>query len=107
MEKAREFHKPIYICIIDFRKAYDSVNHNSLLIMSQLSYSIPTKFISIIRALHEHPVAAISCYGRLQMSLPSPVVSVRAVYWFPHSLISTLMWQYIWHCKMASRRAEV
>ena len=35
------------------------------------------------------------------------LMSVRAVYWLPHSLISTLMWQYVWHWKMASQRAEV
>ena len=30
MDKAREFHKPIYICFIDLRKDYDSLNLNSL-----------------------------------------------------------------------------
>ena len=32
--------------------------------MLQHSYGIPTKFISIIRALYEHSVAAIRCYGK-------------------------------------------
>ena len=64
MEKAREFHKPIYICFIDLRKAYDSVSCISLWTVLQRSYSIPTKLISIIRALHEHSVAAIRCYGK-------------------------------------------
>ena len=30
MEKAKEFHKPIYLCFIDFRKTDDSLNLNSL-----------------------------------------------------------------------------
>lgn len=30
MEKAREFQQPIYVCFIDLRKAYDSVNHEAL-----------------------------------------------------------------------------
>ena len=30
MEKAREFQKSIYICFIDYAKAFDSVDHNKL-----------------------------------------------------------------------------
>ena len=30
MEKAREFHKNIYLCFIDYPKAFDSVHHNKL-----------------------------------------------------------------------------
>ena len=30
MEKAREFHKIIYFCFIDYVKAFDCVDHNKL-----------------------------------------------------------------------------
>ena len=30
IEKAREFHKNIYICFIDYAKAFDCVDHNKL-----------------------------------------------------------------------------
>ena len=30
MEKAREFHKNIYFCLIDYAKAFDCVDHNKL-----------------------------------------------------------------------------
>ena len=30
IEKAREFHKNIYLCFIDYAKAFDCVNHNKL-----------------------------------------------------------------------------
>ena len=30
MEKAREFHRPLYICFVDLRKAYDTVNYVAL-----------------------------------------------------------------------------
>ena len=30
IEKAREFHKNIYFCFIDYAKAFDCVNHNKL-----------------------------------------------------------------------------
>ena len=30
MEKAREFQKSIYFCLIDYAKAFDGVDHNKL-----------------------------------------------------------------------------
>ena len=30
MNKAREFHKVIYVCFIDYAKAFDCVDHNQL-----------------------------------------------------------------------------
>ena len=30
MEKAREFHKNVYFCFIDYAKAFDCVDHNKL-----------------------------------------------------------------------------
>ena len=30
LEKAREFHKNIYFCFIDYAKAFDCVDHNKL-----------------------------------------------------------------------------
>ena len=30
MEKAREFHKNIYFCFIDYTKAFDYMDHNKL-----------------------------------------------------------------------------
>ena len=30
IKKAREFHKNIYFCLIDYTKAFDSVDHNTL-----------------------------------------------------------------------------
>ena len=30
MEKAREFHRNIYFCFIDYAKAFDCVDHNKL-----------------------------------------------------------------------------
>ena len=64
MEKAKEFHKPIEICFIDPRMASDSVNHNSFWAVLLHPYGIPTKLIFTIRALYEHSVAAIRCYGK-------------------------------------------
>ena len=40
------------------------MSHNSLWTVLQHSYSIPTKLVSIIRALHKHSGASIRCYGK-------------------------------------------
>ena len=58
MEKAREYHQPIYACFIDLKKAYDSVHRESLWCILQHSYCLPPKLLSIMRALHEDSAAA-------------------------------------------------
>ena len=40
MEKAREFQKNIYICFIDYAKAFDCVDHNKILLNFKSSSSI-------------------------------------------------------------------
>ena len=41
MEKAREFHKNIYFCFIDYAKAFDCVDHNKLwAILKEMGYQI-------------------------------------------------------------------
>ena len=52
MEKAREFHRPLYICFVDLRKAYDTVNHEALWSILQSSYRIPAKLLAVIQAVH-------------------------------------------------------
>ena len=64
MEKAREFRRPLYICFIDLKKAYDSVNCNTLWTILQHSYNLPLKLLAIIRALHEDSAAAVRAYGQ-------------------------------------------
>ena len=68
MEKAREFHRPLYICFIDLRKAYDSINREALWSILQSSYHLPAKLISIIRAVHDGSRAAVRAYGRVSES---------------------------------------
>ena len=68
MEKAKEFHRPLYICFIDLRKAYDSINREVLWSILQSSYHLPAKLISIIRAVHDRSGAAVRAYGRVSES---------------------------------------
>ena len=45
IEKSREFRHPLYMAFIDLRKAYDSVNRNTLWYILQHGYGIPEKLI--------------------------------------------------------------
>ena len=51
MEKAREFHKNIYFCLIDYAKAFDCVDHNKLWkILQQMG--IPDHLTCLLRNLY-------------------------------------------------------
>ena len=65
MEKSREFRQPLYLCFVDLRKAYDSVNRSALWCVLQKSFGLPSKLVSIIQALHEGTSAAVRVYNKL------------------------------------------
>ena len=50
MEKAREFHKNIYFCFIDYAKDFDCVGHNKLLKIL-IEMGIPEHLICLLRNL--------------------------------------------------------
>ena len=51
MEKAREFHKNLYFCFIDYAKAYDCVDHNKLWkILKEMG--IPDHLTCLLRNLY-------------------------------------------------------
>ena len=50
MEKAREFQKNIYLCFIDYAKAFDSVDHNKLWKILQ-EMEIPDHLTCLLRNL--------------------------------------------------------
>ena len=51
MEKAREFQKSIYVCFIDYAKAFDCVDHNKLWkILKEMG--IPDHLICLLRNLY-------------------------------------------------------
>ena len=65
MEKAREYHQPIYACFIDLKKAYYSIHCEFLWHILQHSYCLPPKPLSIMCALHEDSTTAIRAYKKL------------------------------------------
>ena len=63
MEKARDFHPPLYVCFIGFRKAYDSVNHDILWAVLQWCYHLSEKLLTIIQIMHDQFTTA-RAYGK-------------------------------------------
>ena len=58
MEKAREFQKNIYICFIDYAKAFDCVAHNKLWKILQ-EMGIPDHLICLLRNLYAGQEATV------------------------------------------------
>ena len=63
-------HTQILTDSVDLRKAYDSVNRESLWRILQHSYRLPPKLLSIIQALHEDSNAAVRAYGKISDNFP-------------------------------------
>ena len=58
VEKAREFQKNIYFCIIDYAKAFDCVDHNELWkILKEMG--IPDYLTCLLRNLYAHQEATV------------------------------------------------
>ena len=58
IEKAREFHKNVYFCLIDYAKAFDCVEHNKLWkILKEMG--IPDHLICLLRNLYAGQVATV------------------------------------------------
>ena len=58
MEKAREFQKNIYFCLIDYAKAFDCVDHNKLWKILQ-EMGIPDHFTCLLRNLYAGQEATV------------------------------------------------
>ena len=58
IEKAREFHKNIYFCFIDYAKAFDCVDHNKLWkILKEMG--IPDHLTCLLRNLYAGQKATV------------------------------------------------
>ena len=58
MEKAREFQKNIYLCFIDYAKAFDCVDHNKLWKILQ-EMGIPDHLTCLLRNLYAGQEATV------------------------------------------------
>ena len=59
MEKAREFHKNIYFCFIDYAKAFDCVDHNKLWKILQ-EIGIPDHLTCLLKNLYAGHEATVT-----------------------------------------------
>ena len=58
MEKNREFQQPLYLCFIDYSKAFDCVQHGKLwIIMKEMGFS--AHVIDLIRSLYKEQEATV------------------------------------------------
>ena len=58
MEKAREFQKNIYLCFIDYAKAFDCVDHSKLW-KSLMDIGIPDHLTCLLRNLYAGQEATV------------------------------------------------
>ena len=58
IKKAREFHKNIYFCFIDYAKAFDYVDHNKLWKIFK-EMGIPGNLTCLLRNLHAGQEATV------------------------------------------------
>ena len=86
---ASSMQQPVYVCFIDLRKAYDSVNREAHWNVLQHSYELSDKLVSIIRTIHENSIAAVGHMAGHRKSFQSHQESVKVVYLLPLSSTST------------------
>ena len=79
MEKAREYHQPIYACFIDLKKAYNSVHRESLWRILQHSYCLPQSCCPSCVPYMKTLLLLLGHTENSQTSSLSPVAFVRAV----------------------------
>ncbi len=58
MDKAREFSQPLYLCFVDFAKAFDSVSHE-ILWLTMLDMGYPAHLVQLLSNLYKKQKAAV------------------------------------------------
>ena len=68
LSMSREKGKSVYMCFVDLRKAYDSVNRE-LLWRAMKEYGVSEKIVRIVQSLYEDTTARVRVKGKLSESL--------------------------------------
>ena len=82
IEKAREFHKNIYFCFIDYTKAFDRVDHNKLWKILQ-EMGIPDHLTCPLRNLYAGQEATVRTGHEKNTGSKLRKKYIRAVYCHP------------------------
>ena len=86
IKKAREFQKNIYLCFIDYAKAFDCVDHNELWkILKEMG--IPDHPVCLLRNLYAGQEAKVRIGMEQQTVYKSGKEYIKAVYCHPAYLI--------------------
>ena len=59
-----EFNKPLHVCFVDLKKAYDSVNRNALWKILE-SLGVLEKIVGLLKDLHDETATCVKGFGRL------------------------------------------
>ena len=91
MEKAREFQKNIYFCIIDYAKAFDYVDHNKLWEVFQ-DMGTPDHLTCLSRNLYAGQEATVRTgHGTADYEIATSGTQVVVARWMKHELESRLL----------------
>ena len=82
IEKAREFQKNIYFCLIDYAKVFDRVDHNKLW-KTLKEMGIPYHLTCLLRNLYAGQEATVRTGHEQQTGSKSGKEYVKAVYCHP------------------------
>ena len=85
IKKAREFQRNIYICFIDYAKAFDCVDHNKLKILKEMG--IPDHLTCLLRNLYAGQEATVRTGMEQQTGSKLGKEYVKAIYCHPAYLI--------------------
>ena len=58
MERQREYGQKVYICFIDYSKAFDCINHE-LMWKTLVEMGIPKHLVQLLKGLYEDQIAVI------------------------------------------------
>ena len=70
MEKFKKSKKTLFMCFIDFKKAFDTVWHSGLL-FKLIQSGVSSKFYGVIKSMYKHAQLTVQCGQRLTPSFTS------------------------------------
>jgi len=69
MHKAHEHQQPLYVCFVDFKKAFDSVSHDKLQV-TMMDMGYPLLSIDLLAKLYRKQLAKVKVAGTLSEWFP-------------------------------------
>jgi len=69
MHKTREHQQPLYMCFVDFKKAFDSISHDKLWV-TMMDMGYPLHLIDLLAKLYRTQLANVKVVGTLSEWFP-------------------------------------